>query len=49
VSSGASVTSLASSDDLEWLLEKVLAEAMILRPDPEDRRTVTADELAGHF
>jgi hypothetical protein len=38
-----------SSDDLEWLLEKVLAEVMILRPDPEDRRTVTADELAGHF
>ena len=22
---------------------------MILRPDPADRRTVTADELAGHF
>jgi hypothetical protein len=38
-----------SSDDLEWLLEKVPAEVMILRPDPEDRRTVTADELAGHF
>ena len=37
-----------SSDDLEWLLEKVRAEVMILRPDPEDRRTVTADELAGH-
>jgi hypothetical protein len=38
-----------SSDDLEWLLEKVLAEVMILRPDPEDRRALTADELAGHF
>jgi nucleotide-binding universal stress UspA family protein len=38
-----------SSDDLEWLLEQVPAEVMILRPDPEDHRTVTADALAGHF
>jgi nucleotide-binding universal stress UspA family protein len=38
-----------SSDDLEWLLEKVPAEVMILRPDPEDKRKVTADALAGHF
>jgi nucleotide-binding universal stress UspA family protein len=38
-----------SADDLEWLLEKVPAEVMILRPDPEDRRTVTAEAVAGHF
>ncbi len=38
-----------SSDDLEWLLEKVPAEVMILRPDPDDRRAVTADAVAGHF
>jgi nucleotide-binding universal stress UspA family protein len=29
------------SDDLEWLLEKVPAEVLILRPDPEDEREVT--------
>jgi uncharacterized protein (DUF2336 family) len=38
-----------SADDLEWMLEKVPAEVMILRPDPEDHRKVTADALAGHF
>jgi universal stress protein family protein len=38
-----------SSDDLEWLLEKVPAEVMILRPDREDHRAVTAEAVAGHF
>jgi nucleotide-binding universal stress UspA family protein len=38
-----------SSDDLEWLLEKVPAEVLILRPDPEDHRAVTAAAVAGHF
>jgi nucleotide-binding universal stress UspA family protein len=38
-----------SAEDLEWMLEKVPAEVMILRPDPEDRRTVGADAVAGHF
>jgi hypothetical protein len=38
-----------SSDDLEWLLEKVPAEVMILRPDPDDDRAVTAEAVAGHF
>jgi universal stress protein family protein len=38
-----------SSDDLEWLLEQVPAEVLILRPDPEDHRAVTADAVAGHF
>jgi len=38
-----------SADDLEWLLEKVPAEVLILRPDPEDHRAVTAEGVAGHF
>jgi nucleotide-binding universal stress UspA family protein len=38
-----------SADDLEWLLEKVPAEVLILRPDPEDERKVTAAGLKGHF
>lgn len=35
--------------DLYWLLEKVPAEVLILRPDPEDHRAVTADAVSGHF
>ena len=38
-----------SADDLEWMLEKVPAEVLILRPDPEDRRKLTAEALEGHF
>jgi hypothetical protein len=38
-----------SSDDLEWLLEQVPAEVVILRPDREDHRKVTAEAVAGHF
>jgi nucleotide-binding universal stress UspA family protein len=38
-----------SADDLEWMLEQVPAEVMILRPDPEDQRMVSADAVAGHF
>jgi nucleotide-binding universal stress UspA family protein len=38
-----------SADDLEWMLEKVPAEVLILRPDPEDRRKVTAEAVEGHF
>jgi nucleotide-binding universal stress UspA family protein len=38
-----------SADDLEWLLEKVPAEVLILRPDPEDERKVTAEGVKGHF
>jgi K+-transporting ATPase A subunit len=32
-----------------WLLEKVPAEVLILRPDPEDERKVTAEGVSGHF
>jgi nucleotide-binding universal stress UspA family protein len=38
-----------SADDLEWMLEKIPAEVLILRPDPEDRRKLTAETVAGHF
>lgn len=49
VSAGASSKNGLSPDDLEWLLDKVPAEVMILRPDPEDHRAVTADAVSGHF
>lgn len=38
-----------NSEDLEWLLQKVPAEVLILRPAPEDLRRLTADSVAGHF
>jgi Universal stress protein family len=38
-----------SADDLEWMLEKVPAEVLILRPDPEDHRKLTAAGVEGHF
>lgn len=38
-----------SGDDLEWLLERVPAEVLILRPAPEDRREISAAALSGHF
>jgi nucleotide-binding universal stress UspA family protein len=36
-------------DDLLWLLERVPAEVMILRPAPDDTRRITASGVAGHF
>ncbi len=38
-----------TSDDLEWLLTKVPAEVMILRPAPEDERQISAEVVHGHF
>lgn len=38
-----------SGSDLQWLLANVPAEVLILRPDPEDHREVTADAVRGHF
>jgi nucleotide-binding universal stress UspA family protein len=35
--------------DIEWLLEKVPAEVLILRPDPEDHGAVTGEAVHGHF
>jgi nucleotide-binding universal stress UspA family protein len=36
-------------DDLRWMLERVPAEIMILRPAPEDTRRISAKGLSGHF
>jgi hypothetical protein len=38
-----------TSDDLEWLLESVPAEVLILRPAPEDTRQISAAGVGGHF
>jgi nucleotide-binding universal stress UspA family protein len=38
-----------SADDLEWLLERVPAEVLILRPGPDDTRRISATGVAGHF
>ena len=38
-----------SPDDLEWLLERVPAEVMILRPAPDDTRRISAAGVSGHF
>ncbi len=38
-----------SSGDLEWLLESVPAEVLILRPAPEDTRLISAGSVNGHF
>jgi nucleotide-binding universal stress UspA family protein len=42
VPASASGASGLSGDDLVWLLQKAPAEVLILRPDPEDRRVVSA-------
>ena len=38
-----------SGEDLQWLLGRVPAEIMILRPAPDDARRISADGLQGHF
>jgi nucleotide-binding universal stress UspA family protein len=38
-----------SSEDLQWLLEDVPAEVLILRPAPDDERRITAAAVTGHF
>jgi nucleotide-binding universal stress UspA family protein len=38
-----------SSEDLRWLLERVPAEVLILRPAPDDTRRITGEAVAGHF
>jgi nucleotide-binding universal stress UspA family protein len=49
VSASESRNTGLSADDLEWLLERVPAEVMILRPAPDDTRRISAEALAGHF
>jgi nucleotide-binding universal stress UspA family protein len=38
-----------TSDDLEWLLERVPAEVLILRPAPADTQRIEAASTNGHF
>jgi nucleotide-binding universal stress UspA family protein len=39
-----------SGEDLEWLLERVPAEVLILRPAPDDKREISAAaSVNGHF
>jgi nucleotide-binding universal stress UspA family protein len=38
-----------SYDDLQWMLERVPAEIMILRPAPDDERRISAASVSGHF
>ena len=38
-----------SGEDLRWLLERVPAEVLILRPAPDDERRITGAAVAGHF
>ncbi len=38
-----------SYDDLRWLLERVPAEILILRPAPEDTNRISIRAVEGHF
>ena len=38
-----------SYEDLRWLLERVPAEILILRPAPQDTRRISVDAVRGHF
>ncbi len=38
-----------SADDLQWLLQRVPAEILILRPAPDDTRRISANGVQGHF
>jgi nucleotide-binding universal stress UspA family protein len=38
-----------SAEDLRWLLQRVPAEIMILRPASDDTRRISADGVRGHF
>lgn len=50
VSATTSPNNGLTSDDLEWLLERVPAEVLILRPAPEDAGRIAAPaSVNGHF
>jgi nucleotide-binding universal stress UspA family protein len=36
-------------EDLRWLLERVPAEILILRPAPQDTRRISSSAVSGHF
>lgn len=49
VPAGAAGERGLSGDDLVWLLERAPAEVVIVRPDPEDRLTLTGAGVQGLF
>lgn len=49
VSATAQVAAGFSGEDLIWLLEKAPAEVLILRPGPEDHRTVAVNGSSEQF
>jgi hypothetical protein len=49
VSATDSPASGLSGEDLQWLLDRVPAEIMILRPAPDDTRRISANGVRGHF
>jgi Universal stress protein family len=49
VSAAESQRTGLSGDDLQWLLERVPSEILILRPAPEDTRRISAAGVTGHF
>jgi hypothetical protein len=49
VSATSNGTAGLSTEDLRWLLERVPAEILILRPAPDDTRRISANGLQGHF
>jgi hypothetical protein len=38
-----------SAEDIDWMLKRVDAEVMILRPAPDDDRTLSPAAVVGHF
>jgi nucleotide-binding universal stress UspA family protein len=49
VSAGNGTGRGLDNEDLEWLLDRVPSEVLILRPARDDERRVTADAVRGHF
>jgi nucleotide-binding universal stress UspA family protein len=49
VSAGNGTGRGLDNEDLEWLLDRVPAEVLILRPARDDVRQITAEGLRGHF
>jgi hypothetical protein len=49
VPAGATGQPGLTGDDLVWLLDRAPAEVVILRPDPEDRLTLSGEAFAGRL
>ncbi len=49
VSATSNGTAGLTAEDLRWLLERIPAEILILRPAPDDTRRISANGLQGQF